>query len=336
MINAAEGVISVSYRPLMTTDELHILLLAALTEQCNDVSLLEQIFSLPINVVVKELAILEAYGLVQLIGDKWMATIRGQRLTDVWNTFHNRGETDVQTSGREWFLGPGEFVLDEMIRDKDEMESLLRGFGVADAGSAVKFLDERRRVAEELEAFVQNWPLRALFDNKSGVFGETLVFDNLKLAETDDALTRLEELLATHIGEIVNRFKEKAMAGVEVNGNEPAEETASSIQNNGQEVLKKFEDGRRTQRRQNQHLIKVRMTCEALLAGQWLSANISSLADVFKSEPAAFVFRSTVPLVEPKAPEKTTTPRAPSPPPTAKPKQEEEGVLRSLFRWLFG
>ena len=32
------------------------------------------------------------------------------------------------------------------------------------------------------------------------------------------------------------------------------------------------------------------MTCEALLTGKWLSANIGSLVDAFNAEPAAFVF----------------------------------------------
>lgn len=80
MSTSGEGIISVSYRPLATMDELHVLLLAAISVQTNDVPLLEKVFSLPSNVVLKELAILEAYGLAQKAGDKWKPTDRGQRL----------------------------------------------------------------------------------------------------------------------------------------------------------------------------------------------------------------------------------------------------------------
>jgi hypothetical protein len=335
MASAVEGIVFVSYRPLATMDELHLLLLAAVSVQTNDVSLLEQVFSLPSNVLVKELAILEAYGLAQKACDKWTATARGQRLTTVWNSFQNRGEAEVRTSGRQWLLGPGEFAVDEMIRDKNESEALACGFRVADAGSAVKFLDERRGAAEGFEAFVLEWPSRAHEDTKYGIFAEAIVFDSLSLAETDEALARLEELLATHIGEVVDRFKEKEVAGVHANDAGKAEVAAASIRKNGQDVMKKFKDARRTQRRQNQHFLKVKMTCEALLAGQWLAANVSSFVDAFNTEPAAFVFRSTVPYVEPVATNKSTVSFAPSPASTAKPKQEEEGILRSLFRWLF-
>lgn len=335
MVTAVDGVISVSYRPLTTMDELHVLLLAAVSVQTTDLPQLEQVFSLPGNVVAKELAVLEAYGLARMACGKWAATSRGKQITAVWTTFHNGGEAEVRTTGRQWLLGPGEFAVDEMVRDKDEIEALARSFGVADAGSAVKYLEDRRCAAERFEAFVLGWPLQAPEDTKHGVFAEALINDNVKLAETDEALMRLEELLATRIGEVVARYTEKS-TGVQDIGDGKAEDTAASIRNNAQDVMKTFENVRRTQRRQNQGLARVKMTCEALLAGQWLSAHVGALVDTFNMEPAAFVFRSTVPLVQPDAPNYPTAPCAPSPPPSAKPKHEEEGVLRSLFRWLFG
>ena len=336
MATADEGVVSVSYRPLATMDELHILLLAAVSVQPADVAPLEQLFSLPGNVITKELAVLQAYGLALKVEEKWLATKRGQRLASVWNTFQQRGEADVLASGRQWLLGPGEFPVDEMIRDKREVETLARNFGVADTGSAVKFLEERRGAAERFETFVREWPPREPGDTKHGVFAEAPVFDHVKLAETDEALTRLEELLASNIGAVVDRRKEVENADVQANGDRKAEGAVASLQKDGQEIMKKFENERRTQRRQNQHLARVKMICEVQLAGQWLSTGIGSLMDAFDTEPAAFVFRSTVPFVQPEIPKKPTAPRAPSPPLTAKPKQEEEGVLRSLFRWLFG
>ena len=66
-------------------DELHILLLAALSAQANDSSLLGQVFSLPNNVVVKELAALKTYGLAQEADDAWLLQVGGQQLTAVWN-----------------------------------------------------------------------------------------------------------------------------------------------------------------------------------------------------------------------------------------------------------
>jgi hypothetical protein len=333
MATAAEGIISVSYRPLATMDELHVLLLAAVSMGPNDASQLELVFSLPSNVVVKELTVLETYGLAQKFDDKWTSTSRGQRLTAIWNAFQHRAEAEVRTSGLQWLLGPGEFAVDEMIRDTDEIEAMAGDFGVADASSAVKFLRDRRGAAEGFEAFVHEWP-RAGGDARYGLFAEAPVFDNLKVAETDDALRRLDGLIATRIGEVVDRLNATEVAGVHANGDGKAEDVAVSIRKNAQDLMKKFQDARRTQYRQNQRLAKVKMTCEALLAGQWLSANVGSLADAFNTEPAAFVFRSTVPFVQPEAPQKPTTSRVSSLPPTTKPKQEE-GVLRSLFRWLF-
>lgn len=168
------------------------------------------------------------------------------------------------------------------------------------------------------------------------IFAEAIVLGSLRLAETDEALTRLEELLATHISEIVECYEENKSAGVHAIGVEKAEEAQESIRKDGQEVMERFKDARRTQRRQNQQLAKVKMTCEALLTGKWLSANIGSLVDAFNAEPAAFVFSSTVPFVPPEAPKKPAAPGVSSPPPAIKPKKEDDGIFRSLFRWLFG
>ena len=336
MIPVAEGVVSVSYRPLVTMDKLHVILLAAVSEQTNDLSLLEKVFSLPRNVVVKELTVLEAYGLAQRVGDNWTATIRGQRLNAIWTTFQNRGEVDLPATGRQWLLGPGEFSANEMSRDKADIEAQARTFGVADSSSALKFLDERRRATEGFEAFVQRWPSQSQANNQNGKVGEEAVIESVKLAETDESLARLEELLATHIGQVVARFEENHRVKVDANGNGTSEDAIASLRKSGQDAMKKFDEARRTQRRQNQHVATVRMICEALIAGQWLSVNAKPLADAFNMEPAAFIFRSTVPLMQPEAPKKPPAPRVSSPPPTAKPQQKEEGVLRSLFRWLFG
>lgn len=333
MATAAEGIISVLYRPLYTMDELHVLLLAAVSVQTTELFLLEKIFSLPGNVVIKELASLEVYGLVQKMGNKWKATSRGQRLYSVWNAFLNRNEAELRTSERQWLLGPGKFAVDEMCRDKGEIEEVARNSGVADAGSATKFLDERRMAAKEFDTFLLAWSSRAPGDTTHGVFGEAIVFDNLRLAETEEALTRLEELLATKIGEVIDRSNDCREVHADVN--QSLIDITLSIRNSGQEVMKNFNDAKRNQRRQNQKIAKVKATCEALLVSQWLSANLRSIADAFNEEPAGFVFTSTVPLMQPEVMNRTAT-SAPILSPTTKPKQKEEGVLRSLFRWLFG
>ena len=239
----------------------------------------------------------------------------------------------------------------------DEVEALARGVGIADSGSALKFLKERRRIAERFEKFLHGWPPRTRIASKHGVFAEVLVFENLKLAETDEALARLEELLATHIGEVVDRCTPMEVAAVKGDGKPNA---ASSLRMDGQDVLKKFEEARRTQRNLNHHHATVKATCQAWLAGQWLLANVRSLRGAFNAEPAAFKFRSTVPLAETKVSQMSTKPqpqcslpasslsllsdwaeysdipRPPSPPPAVRQKQGEESVVRSLFRWLFG
>jgi hypothetical protein len=224
-----------------------------------------------------------------------------------------------------------------MIRDNSEINDLASGFGIIDAGSAVKFLNDRRRAAEEFEAFVRGWP-QAQGDNKNGEFSESLAFGAIRLAETDESLARLKELLVATINEVVNRCRSQESDGIKANGDGKAD-AAESLRMKSQDALKKFDEARRTQRNGNQQLAKVKATCEAWLVGQWLSTNVDSLREVFDVEPAAFVFRSTVPLVEAdvrKMPTSSRRPIPPSPPPIFKPKQEEEGVLRSLFRWLFG
>lgn len=220
------------------------------------------------------------------------------------------------------------------------------GFGIPDARAAVMFLEERRRAAEEFEAFVLAWPSRAQEEARRGVFAEALMLDSLRIAGTDAALTRMKELLATHIAEVVDRCAEAGNLPGQTNGDERGEDASATLRRKGQEALNKFESARRERRRQNKHLARAKATCEALLAGQWLSANLGPLADAFDTEPAAFAFRSTVPFALPEAPLKVAvpalqqeSPRSPTSPPPyhpAHPVQEEEGVLRSLFRWLFG
>jgi hypothetical protein len=333
MATAAEGIISVLYRPLDTMDKLHVLLLAAVSVQTTELFLLEKIFSLPGNVVIKELASLEIYGLVQKMGNKWKATSRGQRLYSVWNAFQNRSEAEVRTSERQWLLGPGKFAVEEMCRDKGEIEEAARNLGVADVGSAAKFLEERRMAAKEFDTFLVAWSSRAPGDTTHGVFGEAIVFENVRLAETEEALTRLRELLATKIGELVNRSNNSC--GDHVDGNQKSNDITLSIRKDGQDVMKNFNDAMKNQRRQNQKIAKVKATCEALLVSQWLSASLRSIAEAFNEEPAGFVFTSTVPLMQPEVINRAAT-SAPILSPTTKPKQKEEGVLRSLFRWLFG
>lgn len=336
MAPVAEGVVSVSYRPLATIDELHVILLAAVSEQTNDLSLLETVFSLPRNVVVKELTVLEAYGLAQRVGDNWTATLRGQRLIAIRTMFQNRGEVDLPANGRQWLLGPGEFCADEMSRDKADIETQARLLGIGDLASALKFMDERRRSTEGFEAFVQRWPSQYQANNQNGKLGEEAVFESIKLAETDESLARLEELLATHFGRVVASFEESRRVNFDANVDDATKYAIASLRKNGQDAMKKFDEARRTQRRQNQQVSTARMICEALIAGQWLSANAKPLADAFNTEPAAFIFRSTVPLVQPEYPKKPMAHGVSSPQPTTKPNQKKESSLRSLFRWLLG
>ena len=57
-----------------------------------------------------------------------------------------------------------------MIGDMDEINALARSFGISDADSAAKFLNDRRKPAEGFETLVLNWP-NARADRKHGVFG---------------------------------------------------------------------------------------------------------------------------------------------------------------------
>lgn len=334
MPTVANGTVCVSYRPLTTMDELHILLLAAVAVQNTDLAPLEQVFSLPANVITKELAVLEAYGLAEKVNGTWAATTRGRRITAVWITFKRRGAKEVAATGRQWLLGPGEFTVDEMIRDKGEINDLARGFGITDAESAVKYLEDRRRAAERFESSLVDWA-RTRSDPKHGVFAEAILFDAIKMAETEEALSRLGELFAANVGEAVAPCT-PAQSTEDHTDRDGIADAAESLRKSGQDVLKRFEEARRNQRKVNQKLAQAKVTCEALLAGAWLTTNVGSLRDVFDAEPAAFVFRSTVPLAMTEVTRRSTaTPRSPKPQPTSEPKQEE-GVLRSLFRWLFG
>ena len=145
---------------------------------------------------------------------------------------------------------------------------------------------------------------------------------------------RLEDLFAAHVSEVVDRCV--AAQAAEIHPDRDGQSNAAdSVRQSGRDALKRFEVARRDQRSVNQKLAHARATCEALLAGAWLTANVGALRDVFDSEPAAFVFISTVPLAAPDAPKRPTAARPTRPEPTKEAKQEE-GVLRSLFRWLFG
>lgn len=336
MAAAVEGMIAITYRPLATMDELHVLLLASISVQASGVPLLEKVFSLPGNVVVRELAVLEAYGLAERSADWWVATTRGQRLTAVWRSFQNQGKAEVRAHGRDWLLGPGEFAVEEMTRDMEEIEYLARQYGIANGRAAEKFLHERRQTAEAFEAYVREWSSRALGDPKRGVFTELPIFDGIKLAETDKALTRIEELVAASIGQVVDRLGTTEHADGCGCGDGRPKDGEAEIRKHSQDVKKKFEEARRAQRRQNQQLAKIRTTCEALLAGQWLAAKGGPLVAAFNAEPAAFIFTSTVPLAQPEAPKRQASKHILTPPPSPKRKPEDEGIVRSLFRWLFG
>jgi hypothetical protein len=317
----------------MTMDELHVLLLATVSEQNTNLVLLEQVFSLPANVIAKELAVLQAYGLAEMVDGVWTATSRGRRITGIWTLFKRREAIEIPATERQWLLGPGEFTVDEMIRDQNEVDALARSFGISGGASAVKFLNNRREAADAFESFLINWP-RTRSYSTHGVFAEALMFDAVKLTETDEALSRLEELLAANIAEVVGRCAPVQAAEVHPDRDGKAN-AAESLRKSGQEVLKRFEEARRTQRKVNQKLAQAKAMCEAWLAGAWLTANVGSMPDVFDSEPAAFVFSSTVPLAAPEAPKRPTAARPTRPQPTKEAKQEA-GVLRSLFRWLFG
>ncbi len=160
------------------------------------------------------------------------------------------------------------------------------------------------------------------------------MFDNLRLAETDDALRRLEELLATHISEVTDRYKAKEADEFNADVKLKHDDLARSISKRGQGVLKKFEDIRRTQRREIQHLAKTKMICEAFLAAQWFAIHVEALVEYFNNEPAAFIFSSTVPVVEREAAIESDSPFASSHSHVAEPKREE-GIWRALFRWFF-
>lgn len=330
----ANGAVCVSYRPLTTMDDLHVLLLTAVAMENTDLVPLEQMFSLPANVIAKELAVLEAYGLAEKVNGTWTATSRGRRITAVWTSFNRRGATEVAATGQQWLLGSGEFTVDEMIRDRSEINDLARGFGITDTVSAVKYLEDRRRAAERFESFLVDWS-RTRSDTKHGVFAEAIVFDSVKVAETAEALSRLEELFAANVNEVVGRCT-PAQAAEAHPFRDGQSDAAELLRKSAQDVLKRFDEARRNQRKVNQKIAQAKATCEAWLAGAWLTANVDSLRDVFDAEPAAFVFSSTVPLA---APEATKRPKAAPRPPRLRPTAEqkhEEGVLRSLFRWLFG
>lgn len=179
---------------------------------------------------------------------------------------------------------------------------------------------------------MSGWHSRPQGDNTHGVFSEALVLTHLRFAETEEALTRLEELLATRTSEVVRREQEAEADQALANGDGKIEK-AGSVRYEGQKVMKKFGDARREQRRRNQRLARIAAVCEAVLTGQWLSSAVASLASTVRQEPAAFVFKSSVPLIVLETSRQVApTPAAAKPP--AQPRQE--GILRSLFRWLSG
>lgn len=336
MDSGDDGVINVSYRPLATLDGLHAPLLAASATQPSDVVLLERIFSLPANVVAKEMDILGSYGLVRMNGLAWKATSRGLRLVKVWDAFEGRCEIDVKAIGREWLLGPGEYALDELIRDVEEVEALARKLGVGDAASALGFLNERRKAAENLEAFLTSLPLRRDGETKDGPWDEVPFFDRVGLAETDEALTRLRDALGSHLDAQIGGRRGGREAGAQGDGLEGRTGCDLGRIERSRGIMKRFDKEARAQRTRNRHLSEAKTLCEGRLAGMWLVSALGPLSDAYRAEPAAFVFRSSVPRREMET--KMLRPAAPTPAPTPDPvlPRREEGLLRSLIRWLFG
>lgn len=266
-----EGIVTVTHRPIMTMDPLHVLLLASVIGQRSETPFIAQVFSLPSEVVEKELIFLETYGLTRKSGDCWSATDQGEKLISIWSYLQYRGETVLQTNCRKWLLGPGEFVADEMIRDRDEIETVARRFGLNRTDAAVRFLEDRRDVASRFDELVLAWPSKTKDQKKFGLFTEFLVFQNIGLAETHEALRRLEELFEAQIYEVIRRAREMAPAKGNADGDGSPVLDPATLERRGQEERKKFLDERRIQRKRNSELTERRIACEALLAGQWLS-----------------------------------------------------------------
>ncbi len=353
---AREVIVRVSYRPLATLDELHVLLLEAVAVSAAEQHALAVLFSLPCGVVVRELSALEAYGLAWRSEDIWTATNRGFELIAVRAAFQGRADVEVRTTDREWLLGPGEFARDETVRDVAGIVARARSRGIADERAALAFLKERSLAAERFEAFVLDWSSRTPRDDARDGFGEAAVFDHLRFAETDEALRRLEGLLAARIDECADRATTDEAAGALSDG-AGRSETAAAIRERGHGTMKSFRTSRREQLRRNSELARVKSICEWLvaarwaataLAGRWLTTNAAQVGRSLDAEPAAFVFKSTVPFPEscpkpkpapsrtPIVPPSPVPSPGPSPSARAGPKPREHGLFRSLLRWLRG
>ena len=403
-------------------DELHVLLIGAIIANGVKLRLLEKIFSLPGDVIEKELMELARYGFVEHSSHEWGLTHRGKTLAKVWKAFGNKESVVCQSDSRRWRLGTGTFSADEALRDYAELEFLMSQFGIAEkcitlvttgelsqlnelleeipstvldilrvpgmgpkkaailcrelqienleqlqaaceAGrvqelkgfgpksqetilggiaiaqaatqrdaSAIRFLDERRKAAEQFEAFLLSWPPKN--DSPQSVFTEQPVMDAVELAECDETLNRLEKTFRSHVSTIVKQEKERRTVPVEANG-ENATNDSSSIEYQVEQAIEQFNKTRKHKKYRNLQTARIKSVCETSLSRRWLLGVSEGLAAVFDDEPSAFVFQSTVPIfVEQKARKEKAVARPKARRTAAT--QEDEGLVRSFFRWLLG
>lgn len=328
---AAEGVVAIDYRPLATMDELQLLLLVAVAAGPGNEPQLAGIFSLPESVIAEELGRLAAYGLATKHRRSWRPTDRGERVTAVWNALACSSTHEIVTDDRQWRLGPGEFTVEEIVRDRAEIDAYAKDFAIPGADAAAEFLAERRRRAAKFESFVAQWPVSAAAAEERGEFAHTTLFENLKSAESEEALATAERLLATHV--------DKVVSGVErlrTRGGTDGREDPAGARRRGKELSEAFKRERRAQHRTNRRTAQTTMICEAILARRWLVKAYPSLTEAFDAEPAAFVLKSTVPLAAARTEKPQGEPRSRPRAAATPPQQEEEGMLSSLFRWWFG
>lgn len=314
------GTVTIRYRPLETMDRLHVLLAESATLENSSVDYMESLFSLPSSVIRKECAILEGYGIGQTSDGYFRLTDRGVEVLTTWNLLGKTDSVEIETSAKEWSLGPGSFRVPGTIRDFRGCKQLAKQHGVTTKADAKKFIGKRQAAEIELEIFLEKAPKTWHGGKHKWTSNAEAIIGKISVAESNDAIDDLRDLLHS----LFKRHDDKS----------------DKFKEQRDSLLDKFNKRANEQRRENRRFADVKISCESLLLREWLSRSASHLLERFEDEPGAFAFDSSVEVAletyKPKTktrlkqnvPKKTRT--SPKEPP------KSEGLLRSLFRWFTG
>jgi hypothetical protein len=304
---ATEGTVYLTYRPLENLDALQLGILQTLENQPivplartktrrhqrRVRQLVAKIFSLPVGVVVKELAILESYGLIS--SNPALLSIRGRRCVAFSKSFEGSHRIQIFSDNTQWRLGKGEFVVDDHFRDGNDISKRAAMDGIHRERDLTEFVIKFESTKQQIQKF------------------ESKFTGDMKLMKLPNDPAELEQTLRTTTETVIQHMQKTAsykIVGSLTNSLKSFHAAVTSLSDSSKESYQPLEYEKiQTAINSAQKLLErnsgvcfrnsislreKKMVCDAVLIRNWMDC--CDLKSVFDSEPAAFHFFSDIDL----------------------------------------